>query len=68
MANNNIADKLPPQNIEAEQSFLGSIMLDKNAIIKIADLVAPNDFYKDIHKISMKRSLRFMSAANRSTC
>ncbi len=50
MANNNITDKLPPQNIEAEQSFLGSIMLDKNAIIKIADLVSPADFYREIHK------------------
>lgn len=50
MVTNNIADKLPPQNIEAEQSFLGSIMLDKNAIIKIADLVSPADFYRDVHK------------------
>ncbi len=46
----NIPDKLPPQNIEAEQSLLGSIMLDKNAIIKIADLISPADFYRDIHK------------------
>lgn len=45
----NIADKLPPQSVEAEQSVLGSLMIDKNAIIKIADLVRKEDFYKDIH-------------------
>ncbi len=41
--------RLPPQNIEAEQSVLGSLMLDKEAVIKIADLLAPDDFYKKIH-------------------
>ena len=43
------ADKIPPQNIEAEQSVLGSLMIDKNAIIKIADLVNEDDFYKNSH-------------------
>lgn len=40
---------MPPQNVEAEQSVLGSLMIDKNAIIKIADLISPEDFYKDTH-------------------
>lgn len=43
------SDKLPPQSIEAEQSVLGSLMIDKNAIIKIADLINSEDFYKNIH-------------------
>jgi len=43
-------DKLPPQNIEAEQSVLGSLMLDKDAIIKIADFLKPEDFYKEKHQ------------------
>ncbi len=43
--------RLPPQNIEAEMSVLGSLMLDKDAIIKIADLVRPEDFYKDAHRL-----------------
>ena len=42
-------DKVPPQNLEAEQSVLGSLMIDKNAIIKIADLVNEDDFYKNSH-------------------
>ena len=44
------ADKLPPQNIEAERSLLGSLMLDKNAITKVVDLLHPRDFYKGIHQ------------------
>ena len=51
MSNNNQQiDRLPPQNIEAEQSVLGSLMLDKNAVIKIADIVKPTDFYREAHK------------------
>ena len=41
--------RVPPHNIEAEQSVLGSLMLDKEAIIKMADLVSVGDFYKDAH-------------------
>lgn len=44
------ADRMPPQNVEAEQSVLGSLMIDKDAIIKIADLLSPEDFYKDSHR------------------
>ena len=42
--------KLPPQNIEAEKSLLGSLMLDKNAIIKVADFLQSRDFYKQNHQ------------------
>ena len=43
-------DHLPPQNIEAEQSLLGSLMLDKDAILKVGDFLQAKDFYKGIHK------------------
>lgn len=43
--------KMPPQNLEAEQSLLGSLLINKDAVIKIADIVNPNDFYSDHHKI-----------------
>ena len=52
MANNNTTEsegRLPPQNIEAEQSVLGCLMLDKESIIKVADILKPDDFYKGIH-------------------
>ncbi len=51
MATNKATEHLrvPPHNIEAEQSVLGSLMLDKDAIIRVADLVKVGDFYKDDH-------------------
>jgi len=39
--------RLPPHNVEAEISTLGSLMIDKDAITKVADIIHPNDFYKD---------------------
>jgi len=51
MANETILEKIPPQNIEAEQSLLGSLLIDKDAIIKIADTISPDDFYKDSHRL-----------------
>ena len=41
--------RIPPQNIEAEQSVLGCLMLDKESITKVADILKPDDFYKGIH-------------------
>lgn len=42
-------ERIPPQNIEAEQSVLGSILIEKDAMLKIADMLRPEDFYKDAH-------------------
>ncbi len=42
--------KLPPQDIESEKSVLGALMLDKNAIINVADFLAPSDFYESRHQ------------------
>lgn len=44
-------EKLPPQNLEAEQSFLGCLLIDKDAFIKVADMVSENDFYKNAHRM-----------------
>jgi len=41
--------KLPPQDIEAEKSVLGALMLDKDAIIKVADVITSADFYTPNH-------------------
>ncbi|QQG43223.1 MAG: replicative DNA helicase [Candidatus Daviesbacteria bacterium] len=38
--------KIPPQNIEAEQSLLGALLIDKDAIIKVAEILTPADFYR----------------------
>ena len=42
-------DRLPPQSIEAEQSVLGSILIDRDAIIEVADFLKPEDFYRQAH-------------------
>jgi len=44
-------EKMPPQNLEAEQGFLGSLLIDKEAIVKIADIVTGQDFYKNSHRV-----------------
>ncbi len=41
--------RIPPHNIDAEQSVLGAVMLDKDAIVAIADMLTPADFYKRAH-------------------
>lgn len=51
MPEDKILAKMPPQNIEAEESFLGCLLIDKDAIIKVADQINENDFYKDHHRM-----------------
>src|SRR3989339_1269973 len=47
-------NKLPPQNLEAEQSVLGCLLIDKEAIIKVADILRPEDFYKEVHGLILE--------------
>lgn len=42
-------ERIPPQNIEAEQSLLGSLLIDKDAIIRVGDVVRAEDFYRQAH-------------------
>ncbi|MEF3401616.1 DnaB-like helicase N-terminal domain-containing protein, partial [Listeria monocytogenes] len=43
--------RIPPHSVESEQSILGSILLDKEAIITVTETIKPEDFYKEAHKI-----------------
>lgn len=49
---------MPPQNIEAEKSLLGSLLLDKEAITKVADFLNPPDFYSPKHQDIYKAILK----------
>ena len=40
----------PPQNLDAEQSILGAILLENTSIDKALELVMPDDFYKESHR------------------
>lgn len=42
--------KLPPQNLEAEQSVLGAILIDNNALPRCLEILDPEDFYKGSHR------------------
>ena len=46
-----MADRLPPQNVNAEQSVLGSLLIDKEAISKVSDFLKPESFYKEAHAL-----------------
>ena len=48
--NSQSPDRLPPQSIEAERSFLGCLMLDKNAIVKVVDFMGYKDLYRPVHQ------------------
>ena len=42
--------KIPPQAIEFEEAVLGALMIDKNAMAEVGDILSPESFYKDAHK------------------
>lgn len=50
--------KLPPQDIEAENSILGALMIDKNAVVQVADSLAPSDFYHPANQSIYKCLIR----------
>ena len=43
--------KLQPQNLDAERAVLGACILDKDAVIKIAEFLTPENFYDDRHRL-----------------
>ncbi|MFH1415249.1 MAG: replicative DNA helicase [Elusimicrobiota bacterium] len=50
MAQNITKDKLPPQNIEAERSVLGAMLIEENAVMVAMDLLEENYFYRTAHR------------------
>lgn len=46
-----IQAKIPPHSLEAEQSVLGAIMIDKNAIVEVAGFLRPDHFYEEKHSL-----------------
>jgi len=42
--------KIPPQNIEAEQSVLGGILIENEAINRVMEILVPEDFYREAHR------------------
>src|SRR3954465_2487847 len=44
-------DRTPPQDIPAEQSVLGAMMLSKDAIADVVEVIKPGDFYRPAHQL-----------------
>lgn len=43
-------DKVPPQNLDAEQSVLGSMLIEKEAIVRVMEIIEGESFYRDAHR------------------
>lgn len=44
-------DRMPPQNIEAEQSVLGAMLIEKEAISKVSEVLKVQDFYREANRL-----------------
>ncbi len=49
--------RVPPSNLEAEKSLLGALLIDKETLTKVADMITPEDFYKEGHRIIYEAAL-----------
>ena len=54
-------DRVPPQNIDAEQAVLGAMLIKKEAIAEVAQILRPEDFYRDAHKIVYEAMLNLFN-------
>jgi replicative DNA helicase len=59
-----VGGRVPPHNLEAEASVLGSLMLDRNAIVRVADFLRPDDFYLDHHAQVFRAALNLYDRAD----
>ena len=44
-------ERIPPQNIEAEQAVLGAMLIKKEAVIEAMEILRPEDFYRAAHRV-----------------
>src|SRR6266498_5681800 len=54
-------ERVPPHNIEAEESVLGSMLLSKNAIAEALELLREEDFYRPAHRTVFRSVLELYS-------
>ena len=46
-----LPERVPPQNIEAEQAVLGAMLIKKEAIVEAQEILRPDDFYREAHRV-----------------
>ncbi|HLH76403.1 MAG TPA: replicative DNA helicase [Candidatus Binataceae bacterium] len=49
-AGSDLLRRVPPQNLEAEESVLGAVLLDNDALNSVVEILSPEDFYRDAHR------------------
>ncbi|MEN6414052.1 MAG: replicative DNA helicase [Veillonellales bacterium] len=54
-------DRVPPQNVEAEQAVLGAMLIEREAISKVAEFLRPEDFYREAHRLIYKTALELFN-------
>nr|WP_041914462.1 replicative DNA helicase [Selenomonas ruminantium] len=54
-------ERVPPQNIEAEQAVLGAMLIKKEAIIEVQEILQPDDFYRETHRIIYEAMVRLQN-------
>lgn len=62
MASATYGSRLPPQNLEAEESVLGALLLDREAIIQVADVLRPEHFYSEGNRLIFAAALELYEA------
>ena len=55
-------DRLPPQNIEAEQAVLGAMLIKKEAIAEAIEILHDDDFYREAHRVAFLTMEELFSA------
>ena len=59
--------KLPPQALDLEESVLGALMLEKDALTDVIDILKPENFYKDAHKEIYQAIIDLFNAISESS-
>jgi replicative DNA helicase len=49
---------LPPHSLEAEMAVLGSMLVERDAVVKAIDILKPADFYKETHRLIFETILK----------
>ena len=57
-------DRLPPQSIEAEQSVLGALLIDRDAVIEVAEVLRPEDFVEVPFRLCLQEPTPFRFFVN----
>jgi len=58
-------ERVPPQSIDLEQAVLGAILLEKDAVFEVIDILSPQSFYKEEHR-KIFHTILYLSSANKA--